>query len=202
MKAVKHVICVGFLALGRLTASAAPISSQPVPPPPLKPSAFPAPYRLSLSAFNVGSDAPRIYVTITNISAYTLGFGLDTPAFTRFLVEHRSDMTPLSRWKTLKANLQQAPNVDLPGSRSRPRASTYSVIIMILPGQRYEANDALVDFPAPEGFYRITAVRAPEMDELSGSAGSVVLVRRFNSDVRSNSVVIRCVSNGFIEVSP
>lgn len=201
MEAVKHVICMGFLALGRLTASAAPILSQPVPLPPLK-LATPAPYRLSLSAFNVGSDAPRIHVTITNISAYTLGFGLDTAAFTRFMVEYRSDMTPLSRWKTLKANLQQAPDINSLGRLSRTRTSTYSVIITILPGQRYEANDVLVDFPAPEGFYRITAVRAPEMDELSGSAGSYVLVRKFDLDVRSNSVVVRCVLDGFIEVSP
>ncbi len=200
MKAFNQIASMGFLALGILTAHAAPVPPQPVPPPPSEPAASPAPYRLSLSSFDGSSSLPRINVTITNLSPYTLGFGLETAAFTRFTVEYRSDMTPLSRWTMLKPNLQQP--LDVSASGKPARASTYSIIILILPKQQYEADDVLVGFPAPEGFYRITAVRAPEMDELSGSANSLKLVRKFDADVRSNPVVIRRTFNGFMEISP
>ena len=153
MKAFGQVSAAAALAFSTLllptySVHAAPVPPQVVPPLPSRLAALPAPYRLSLSAFNVGSDAPRIHVTIANISTYTLGFCLDTPAFTRFVVEYRSDMTPLSRWKTLKAKLQSAPDVGPQRRLSRTRTSTYSVIIMILPRQQYGVDDVLADFPA------------------------------------------------------
>ena len=107
-------------------------------------------------------------------------------------------MTPLSKWILLKSNLQPLPDVSVPGKPTSTQ--TFDIVILIVPGQQYETYDDLVNFPVPQGFYRITVVRAPKMDELSGSANSLKLVRKFDADVRSNSVIIRRTFNGLLEV--
>ena len=68
--------------------------------------------------------------------------------------------------------------------------------------QRYEDDYDQVGLDlSAEGFYRITAVtRVADAKELNGLAGSFTEVRKFDLDLRSNSIVIRHTAAGFVPV--
>jgi len=54
---------------------------------------------------------------------------------------------------------------------------------------------------SPEGFYRITGfMEIPNATEYDGSASSPTAIRTFTLSLRSNPVIIRRTSNGFVRV--
>lgn len=165
-------------------------------------------YKISLSlrtGWNTSyTGLPKTVLTFSNLSPHTLELSLEVP-FSSFEVEYKDTAKPNTKWKMLKSDSHPQPNTSAPAGPAAPRlapSQTYSVISRIPPRSHGDTEYGLVGFSmAAQGYYRITAtVNIPNVAELDGPLTSPTVVRTFVLNLRSNSIVIRRTSTGFVAV--
>ena len=199
------VFVVGLLNVCQTTNADTPVIQGHKPPHAILAEPT-TPYKLKLSLednwnFNpMGS--PRVTVTLASSSHHTLAFFL-TSALSNLTVEYqpaKDNTVNNTSWRMLKSS-REVPS-DTASPHQRPSSLAFNILMKLSPGQEDKTDYDLGEFPmSPEGFYRITAfTKLSNVSEQDGPESSPVLVRSFELNLRSNSIVVRRTATGFAQV--
>jgi len=146
---------------------------------------------------------PVTTLTLTNLGHHTLGF-LYSGHFTHLEIEYKSaasDPASNAGWEALKSNVQLPADTN-PSNKYGTGADLRTILGKLKPKQRWVLQQHLSGFDlSPKGFYRITGfMEIPNATEIDGLAGSPTPIRPFTLSLRSNLIIIRRTSDGFVRV--
>ncbi len=177
-----------------------------------KPTASPAPYRLTLSiadnTHGLSSDIPNVTLNLINSTPHTLILLWTPPYPVIFEVDYKAatdDPHLATGWKRLTPYPHLSPSA---GPQVTPGTKGAIVImknhverIVILPKQERGFSFS-PDFPmSTQGFYRIKAMMAvPDAREFDESVSPATLIRSFKLVVRSKPFVVCHNADGFVPI--